>query len=173
MARHNRLAWLAALAAAGMTAAPGQARQRHGVPLPFPEILHPDQQPMLPEGFSLTQPLPAADAGSGPINLPRAIPARLARCWSAPGSQAGKALAATVRMSFRVDGSLIGPVMFSYVNAPPGSVMREDVTSSIRDAINGCTPLPFTAGLGSAIAGRLFTIRFVSNPKPDRKETPL
>ena len=78
-----------------------------------------------------------------------------------------------MRMSFRVDGSLIGPPMFSYVNAPPGSAMREDVTASILQAISNCTPLPFTAALGSAIAGRLFTIRFVSNPKPDRKETPL
>ena len=140
----------------------GLAQHRHrGIPLPYPELLHPAPWPSLPEGFALRQDLPAAPLPAGQrLNLPREISRKIAENWLPPGSQEGRTMVATVRLSFRVDGSVIGEPMFTYVNAASGSAARADIEASLRDAIRRSNPLPFTAGLGNAIAGRVITIRF-------------
>ena len=151
----------------------GAALARHrGVRLPHPELLHPGDNPPLPEGFSLTQQVPAARAGQGPLNLPREIPARLSACWLPPGAQAGRRLEVSVKLSFRRDGSIIGTPFLTFVNAPAGSAARDNIGVTILDALKRCTPLPFTPSLGAAIAGRLFLIRFVSDP-PKPKDTDI
>ena len=120
----------------------------------------------------------AAQAQSAParitlINRQDEIAAQLAKCWLVPGSQRGKRFMATARMSFRADGALLGQPLITYVNAPAGSAMRADITTSVNAALAACTPLPFTAALGSAIAGRMIVIRFISNPANPHKETPV
>ena len=162
-----------ALAALVLLSGSAGAERRHsGIALPFPELLHPQQKPMFPEGFVFVQNLPATPVSDEPrINRPDEVGGRIARCWMAPGSQAGKNVSVTVRMSFRADGSVLGEPLITYVSAPAGSAAREDIIKSVRQAIAACAPLPFTAALGSAIAGRLFAIRFVSQPQK-QKETP-
>ena len=149
----------------------GAEHRNRGIPLPYPELLHPQPPLRLPEGFVIVQNLPATPSDSARINHPDEVGARIARCWSPPGSQAGKNISVTVRMSFRADGSVLGEPMITYASAPKGSAARADIVKSVRDAIAACAPLPFTAALGSAIAGRLFAIRFVSQPQK-QKETP-
>ena len=151
----------------------GETPARHrGVRLPYPGLLHPGPNPPLPEGFSLTQSVPAAKAVRGPINLPGDIPARLSACWLPPGAQEGRRLEASVKLSFRRDGSIIGKPFLTFVNAPAGSAARDNIGATIQDALKRCTPLPFTRSLGAAIAGRLFLIRFVSDP-PKPKDTDI
>ena len=107
------------------------------------------------------------------INRQDEIAVRLAKCWLVPGSQSSKRIMATARMSFRADGALLGQPLITYVNAPAGSAMRADIAASVKAALSACTPLPFTAALGSAIAGRMIVIRFISNPATTLKETPV
>ena len=158
---------LLALASVALLAGGAQARRHRGVPLPYPGLLHPREDPPLPEGFSFSQTVPAA-AAEGALDKPGQIPARLAACWLPPGAQEGRRLEVTVKLSFRRDGSIIGTPFITFVNAPAGSAARENVATTIRDALKRCTPLPFTRSLGAAIAGRLFLIRFVHvPPKPE------
>ena len=107
------------------------------------------------------------------INRQDEIAAQFNSCWLVPGSQSGKSIMATARMSFRADGALLGQPLITYVNAPAGSAMRADIAASVKAALAACTPLPFTAALGSAIAGRMIVIRFISNPANPHKETPV
>ena len=120
----------------------------------------------------------AAQAQSAPvksalINRQDEIAAQLAKCWLVPGSQSGKKVSASVRVSFRADGALLGPPLITYINAPAGSAMRADIAASVKKALAFCTPLPFTAAFGSAIAGRMIILRFISNPEISPKETPI
>ena len=118
-------------------------------------------------------PAQAAPGNTVLISRQDEIAAQIARCWLAPGSQRGKRIIATARMSFRADGALLGQPLITYINAPPGSAMRADIAASVNAAVAACTPLPFTAALGSAIAGRMIVIRFIANPATPPKETPV
>ena len=112
-------------------------------------------------------------AASRLIDRPGDIAGQVAKCWLVPGSQRGRKVEASVRVSFRADGALLGPPLITYINAPAGSAMRADIATSIKKALAFCTPLPFTAALGSAIAGRMIVLRFISNPEISPKETPI
>lgn len=105
---------------------------------------------------------------SGPVlekivEIPRALRA----CWQVPPALRGfERLEATVRFSLRVDGALIGEQRLTYVASPVDGRARDLLGRSVLEAVRTCSPLPLGEGLGRAIAGRVFTVRFVySGPK--------
>ena len=103
-----------------------------------------------------TQPL----AGPEIDRLDQIAPA-LRRCWSPPvlsGSETG--VMATVRFSLRRDGSLFGQPRLSWSTRRTDASLRERFGRSIIEAVQGCTPLRLSPGLGASIAGRPFSIRF-------------
>ena len=54
-------------------------------------------------------------------------------------------------------------------NAPPDA--REAYLNAITAALERCTPLRFSEGLGGAVAGRPIAIRFVDNRKLKQAES--
>ena len=86
----------------------------------------------------------------------------LRACWSPPPLIDGaKNSDVTVRFALRADGSLHGePRVTAASGLPEGPGRTLLVASAIR-AIKKCTPLAISAGLGGAIAGRVFTLRFL------------
>jgi hypothetical protein len=52
-------------------------------------------------------------------------------------------------------------VTFASPDAPPAA--RDTYHDAIVAALERCTPLPFTRGLGAAVAGRPVAIRFVDD----------
>jgi hypothetical protein len=69
----------------------------------------------------------------------------------------------SVRLSFKRSGQMFGTPRVTYTSpdAPPAA--RDVYHEAILTALERCTPLPFTAGLGGAIAGRPIAIRYVDN----------
>ena len=122
--------------------------------------------PMLPEGMILEIEPTSTDAD-------RAVPKALARwrdvgtalraCWSPPATGAGNAEArqVTLRLGFNKYGNLMGPPRITYASPPQTTDAQKSFTASVLAALKRCAPLPFTPGLGSAIAGVPFAIRFV------------
>ncbi len=102
-----------------------------------------------------------------PINLPGQIGERLAQCWQTPETEPPQIIEVTVRLSFSRAGAVIGKPRVTFIRAP--AEMRDRIANSILAAIKACTPLPFTAALGAAIAGRMFAIRFNSLPLSGRQ----
>ena len=64
-------------------------------------------------------------------------------------------------MSFRRNGEVLGQPRITYYKAGTEPDQREPFTRSVREAFVQCTPLPVTESLGRAIAGRIFTFRFI------------
>ena len=62
---------------------------------------------------------------------------------------------------------MIGPPRVTYTSPDAPSETRNVYHDAITAALDRCTPLPFTAGLGGALAGRPVAIRFVDDR--DRK----
>ncbi len=130
----------------------------------------PDDPP-LPEGFALTVQVPRAPASPRPVSarLDRypQIADFLGRCWD-PGSVVGDHHwgAITVRVSFKRDGSVNGLPRITYVDRLADKSVDADLRRSLLAALAQCTPLPLSGPLGQAIAGQIFTIRFVQKGTP-------
>jgi hypothetical protein len=104
-----------------------------------------------------------ADGGAAErLGTIRAVFAALRSCWVPPAkedSRPGTQLA--VRLSFKRNGELFGKPRVTYVTPGLPDQMRQAYWDAIEAAVERCTPLAFTNGLGGALAGRPFAIRFV------------
>jgi len=68
-----------------------------------------------------------------------------------------------LRIAFKRNGEVLGQPRITYYRAGTQAEQREPFTRSVREAFERCTPLPFTKGLGGAVAGRPFLFRFVDS----------
>ncbi len=110
----------------------------------------------------------SAAAQDGParpaINTLREIGPALFACWTPPSQV--QSFQVTIRLSFKRTGEVLGQpaITFSAFNGDVADQKR--IVGAILGALAACTPLNLSPGLGGAIAGRLFTLRFMP---PSRK----
>ena len=83
-------------------------------------------------------------------------------CWIPPERDVARSgTQITLRFSFNSHGGLISEPRTTYVTADTPPDVRETCWNAATAALKRCTPLQFTDGLGGALAGRPFAIRFV------------
>ena len=93
-----------------------------------------------------------------PLDRLNEIPPLLSKCLELPPdgeSQAGMELA--LKLAFKRDGELLADPRFTYTHEASQKV-KEAYYAAALDMLKRCTPLPLTAGLGGAIAGRPFVV---------------
>ncbi len=106
------------------------------------------------------------------LNTIRALFDALRACWVPPPRDAARAgTQMSVRLSFKRSGEIIGKPRVTYVTPGTEIDVRGHYETAIKEALDRCTPMPFTAGLGGAIAGRPIAIRFVDNRKLTNQTT--
>jgi hypothetical protein len=81
----------------------------------------------------------------------------IAACWRPPHNDDQ----VTVRASFTREGAVIGEPRIVFVQSSGGRADGAALADSMKAAIRDCTPLHFSARLGSAIAGQVLDIRFI------------
>jgi hypothetical protein len=81
----------------------------------------------------------------------------IAACWRPPHDDDQ----VTVRLSFTRDGAVIGEPRIAFVRSSGAAADDSALANSMLGAIRDCTPLHFSARLGSAIAGQVLDIRFI------------
>ena len=176
-----RSATLGAAALVAVVPAPGWGHQRRHPPrdcilgpctipwawddneLPAPEA------PPYPQGFVLTVQVPPVGSGpaSGRLNRYAAVADALGRCWDPSAEVGGRHWGAvTLRLSFKRDGSVNGVPRVTYVDRLADRSVDADLRRSLTAALDRCTPLPFSPSLGNAIAGQIFSIRFIQRGLP-------
>jgi hypothetical protein len=102
-----------------------------------------------------TRPYPNARRPSGELNTLNDLFAAVRACWVPPPLQhAEPGMEMTMRFSFNRDGKLIGPPQLTYAKPDVSVKVREVYREALARSLQSCTPLPFTSGLGAAIAGR-------------------
>jgi hypothetical protein len=102
--------------------------------------------------------------GDRKLGTLRAMFAALRDCWVPPGKEEARSgMQMSVRFAFKRSGEIIATPRVTY--ATPGAPLetREAYLHAITAALERCTPLHFTEGLGGAVAGRPIAIRFVDN----------
>jgi hypothetical protein len=96
--------------------------------------------------------------------------ARLRTCWKPPPpSRAGPGIDITVVVSFNRDGNILGHPRITYESEQATDNDRLNYRIAVMEALQRCTPMPFTPGMAGAVAGRPFAIQF-HNRKPQPAE---
>jgi hypothetical protein len=102
-----------------------------------------------------------------------AMSERLKRCWQPPDLPRGNpGMEITVQFTFKRDGNLLGRPRITYETREASDDERIIYRTAVMQALQRCVPMPFTSGMGAAIAGRPLTIRFDdrrTHPKPKEK----
>jgi hypothetical protein len=107
-------------------------------------------------------------APKGPLNTTADIRQALRGCWqSPPASEARSGMELTVRLSFRRNGEIFG-ARITYQTPGVSDEERSLYYGALLAALARCSPLPLSASLGEAIAGRPMTIH-IHDTRQQRK----
>jgi hypothetical protein len=113
----------------------------------------------------LTWPLPVA---AQQLDTIKDVVERLHQCWMPPPrSQAGP-VDITIIVSFNRRGAILGRPRVTYETEGASDNDRLAYRVAAMEALQRCTPLPFSEGLGGAVAGRPFAIRFWTRKTPPK-----
>jgi hypothetical protein len=88
----------------------------------------------------------------------------LRACWIPPTKEEARpGMQMTVRFAFKRSGNIIAAPRVTYVSQEAAPETRATYLQAITAALERCTPLHFSEGLGNAVAGRPIAVRFVDN----------
>jgi hypothetical protein len=107
----------------------------------------------------------------GPVNTIQQVFQALEACWLPPKLDQGRpGMKITVLLSFTRKGEILGRPKITYESPGASEDERLAYRIAMAEALRRCNPLPFTDGLGNALAGRPMTIRFIDNRKLKQAE---
>ena len=95
---------------------------------------------------------------------------RLYSCWKPPPLSRANPIDITVVVSFNREGVILGHPRITYESEQASDNDRVQYRIAVMETLQRCTPLPFTEGLGGAVAGRPFAIPFRTRKSPPRTE---
>jgi hypothetical protein len=112
-----------------------------------------------------------AEPSQRPLDTLNDLGAALRACWAPPPLERSRpGMQITVQMSFRRSGELFGQPRITFESAGASDDERLAYRVAVAEMLKRCSPLPFTDGLGNAVAGRPFTMRFIDNRKLKQAE---
>ncbi len=91
---------------------------------------------------------------------------------AAAASLANPGIDITVVVSFKRDGNILGHPKITYESEQATDNDRLNYRIAVMEALQRCTPMPFTEGMAGAVAGRPFAIQFHNRkipPQPAEK----
>jgi hypothetical protein len=108
-----------------------------------------------------------ARAEAGQVNTIRELFAKLRTCWRPPpASLANPGIDITVIVSFNRNGDIIGHPKITYESEQATDNDRLMYRIAVMEALQRCTPMPFTEAMGGAVAGRPFAVQFQNRKRP-------
>ena len=111
-----------------------------------------------------------AQAQAEPLDSIRDMVERLHQCWRAPPRSQARPMDITVRVSFNRDGAILGRPRIAYETEGASDNDRLAYRIAVMDALQRCTPLPFSEALAGAVAGRPLTLRLWTKKRPPKPE---
>jgi hypothetical protein len=102
----------------------------------------------------------AAQPQSDRVNTIREVFAHLRTCWIPPPATQARPIDITVVVSFNRAGEILGHPRITFESAEATDNVRLLYRIAVMEALQRCTPMPFTETMAGAIAGRPFAIQF-------------
>ena len=114
----------------------------------------------------------AAQASAQPQQLDtiKDVFAKLHSCWQPPPASRANPMDITVIVSFNRGGAILGQPRITYESENASDTDRLAYRIAVMETLQRCTPLPFTEGLGGAVAGRPFAVPFRTRKRPPKPE---
>ena len=114
----------------------------------------------------------AAPAAAQPAQLDtlKDIFVRLHSCWKPPPLSQANPMDITVVVSFNREGAILGHPRITYESDHASENDRLKYRIAVMETLQRCTPLPFTEGLGGAVAGRPLAVPFRTRKRPPKTE---
>jgi hypothetical protein len=106
-----------------------------------------------------------AQAEPAQVNNIREAYARFRSCWKPPPASRANPIDITVIVSFNRAGEILGRPRITYESERADDNDRLQYRVAVMEALQRCTPMPFTESMAGAVAGRPFAIQF-HNRKP-------
>ncbi|MBR0901084.1 hypothetical protein [Bradyrhizobium liaoningense] len=117
--------------------------------------------------------VPGAAAQGAQVNTIQDIFRHLRTCWRPPSPAMARPLDITVVVSFNRAGNILGHPRITYESAEASDNDRLQYRIAVMEALQRCTPVPFTDAMAGAAAGRPFAILFrnrkTSPPTQERR----
>ncbi|MBR0958679.1 hypothetical protein [Bradyrhizobium japonicum] len=114
-----------------------------------------------------------AKAEDAQVNTIQDIFRHLRTCWRPPPPAKARPLDITVVVSFNRAGNILGHPRITYESAEASDNDRLQYRIAVMEALQRCTPVPFTDAMAGAAAGRPFAIQFRSRKtSPDKTSPP-
>jgi hypothetical protein len=108
----------------------------------------------------------AARAQPAEVNSLKEVFAKLYGCWKPPPESRAHPIDITVVVSFNRAGEILGHPRISYESEQADDNDRLMYRVAIMEALQRCTPMPFTDAMAGAVAGRPLAIRFHHRKPP-------
>ena len=133
----------------------------------------PHRKPVLWFAAALLLPLWTGPAQGQPERLDtiKDVFARLHSCWRPPPASRANPIDITVVVSFNRAGAILGRPKITHESEHASDSDRLIYRVAVMEALQRCTPLPFTEALGGAIAGRPLAVPFRTRKKLPPKPT--
>jgi hypothetical protein len=115
-----------------------------------------------------------AQAEPQKVNTIREAFARFWSCWKPPPASRAKPMDITVIVSFNRAGAILGHPRITYESEQADDNDRLEYRIAVMEALQRCTPMPFTESMAGAVAGRPFAVQFHNRkppPPPTEKRT--
>jgi hypothetical protein len=94
---------------------------------------------------------------------------KLFHCWKPPPATVAAPMDITVRFSFNRSGEILGKPRITYESATATDNDRLAYRVAVMEALQRCTPMPFTEAMAGAVAGHPFAIQFRTHLKSQEK----
>jgi hypothetical protein len=108
-----------------------------------------------------------ASAQPAQVNTIAELFARIRTCWRPPEpSRAHPDIDITVIVSFNRAGEILGHPRVTYQSEQADENDRLMYRVAVMEALQRCTPMPFTEAMAGAVAGRPFAFRFRNRRPP-------
>ena len=110
----------------------------------------------------------AAWGEPGQVDNIREAFARFRTCWKPPPASQANPIDITVIVSFTREGGILGHPRITYESEQATDNDRLMYRVAVMETLQRCAPLPFSEGLGGAVAGRPFAVRFGNRRLPHK-----
>jgi hypothetical protein len=95
----------------------------------------------------------------------------LSKCLELPADEEARGgMRVTLKLAFKRDGELIAAPRFTYTTHEATPDAKAAYRQAALDMLKRCAPLPITAGLGAAIAGRPFVVAITDTRNAQKDE---
>jgi hypothetical protein len=112
-------------------------------------------------------PVVSAQTAPDQVDSIKQVFTKLSTCWRPPPpSQANPDVEITVIVSFRRDGTILGQPKITYESEQATDNDRLMYRIAVMQTLQRCTPMPFTAAMAGAVAGRPFAVKFHNRRPP-------